>query len=82
MRVKARPSGGGWIIRALVRPASWADAASITVVPLSFAGRPLMSDLLPATLRVGYGRAFGARLNLPLNVDLTASEPLEHPATF
>ena len=54
VRVKARPSGSGWIIRALVRPAAWADAASITVVSLSLAGRPLMSDLLPATLRVGY----------------------------
>ena len=54
LRVQARPSGGGWIIRALVRPAAWADAASITVVSLSLAGRPLTSDLLLATLRVGY----------------------------
>ena len=57
LRVKARPSGGGWTIRALVRPAAWADAASVTVVSLSLAGRPLMSDLLPATLRVGYNYA-------------------------
>ena len=56
-RVKARPSGGGWIISALVRPAAWADAASVTVVSLSLAGRLLMSDLLPATLRVGYNHA-------------------------
>ena len=52
--VKARPSGGGWIARALVRPAAWADAASVTVVTLSLAGRPLPCDCLPATLRVGY----------------------------
>ena len=57
LRVKAHPSGGGWIIRALIRPAAWADAASVTVVSLSLERRPLMSDLLPATLRVGYNHA-------------------------
>ena len=55
--VKARPSGGGWIARALVRPAAWAHAASVTIYSLSLAGRPLPSDCLPATLRVGYNHA-------------------------
>ena len=56
--VKARPSGdGGWITRALSRPAAWADAASITVVSLSLAGRPLPCDFLPAILAVGYNHA-------------------------
>ena len=52
--VKALPSGGGCIIRALARPSVWADAASVTVLSLSLAGRPLPCDFLPATLRVGY----------------------------
>ena len=55
--VSARPSGGGWILRALVCPAAWADAVSVTVVSLSLAGRPLLCDCLPATLRVGYNHA-------------------------
>ena len=55
--VKARPSEGAWIVRALVRPASWTDAASVTVVSLSLAGRPVPCDSLPATLRVGYNHA-------------------------
>ena len=57
LRVQARPSGGGWTIRALSRPAAWADAASVTVVSLSLAGRPLPCDCLPATLSVGYNHA-------------------------
>ena len=57
LRVKARPSRGSWIVRALVRPAAWADAVSVTVVSLSLAGRPLTCDCLPATLRVGYNHA-------------------------
>ena len=55
--VKARPSGDGWIARALARPAAWADAASVTIVSLSLAGRSLPCDCLPATLRVGYNHA-------------------------
>ena len=55
--VSARPSGGGWIARALIRPASWADAAFVTVVSLSLAGQPLPCECLPATLRVGYNHA-------------------------
>ena len=52
-------SGGGWIARVLVRPASWAAASSVTLLSLTFAGRPLPCDsgLLPATLRVGYNHA-------------------------
>ena len=57
MLVKARPSGGGWIVRVLVRPAAWADAAFVTVHSMSLAGRPLLCDCLPATLRVGYNHA-------------------------
>ena len=53
----ARPCDGGWIARALVRPASWADAASVTVVSLSLADRLMACDCLPATLRVGYNHA-------------------------
>ena len=55
--VNARPSGGSWIARALVRPSAWANAASVTVVSLSLAGRPLPCDCLPATLQVGYNHA-------------------------
>ena len=53
----ARPSGDSWIARVLVHPAYWADAASVSVVSLSLAGRPLPCDCLPATLRVGYNHA-------------------------
>ena len=55
--VKARPSGGCRIIRALVHPAYWANAASVTVVSLILAERPIPCDCLPATLRVGYNHA-------------------------
>ena len=57
LRVKARPSEGGWIARVLVCPAYWANAASVTVHSMSLAGRPLPCDCLPATLRVGYNHA-------------------------
>ena len=55
--VKARPSKGGWIVRVLVRPGAWADAASVTLHSISLAGQPLSCDCLPATLRVGYNHA-------------------------
>ena len=55
--VTARPFGGGWIVRALARPTSWADATSVTVVSFSLAGRPLPCKCLPVTLRVGYNHA-------------------------
>ena len=55
--VAARPCSGGWIARALMRPAAWADAASVTVVSLTLAGRPMPCDCLPATLRVGYNHS-------------------------
>ena len=55
--VSLRPSVSGWIARALIRPASWAVATSVTVVSLALAGRPLPISRLPATLRVGYNNA-------------------------
>ena len=57
LSVSARPTGGGWIARALVRPSAWANAKSVTLVSLSLAGRPLPSDCLPATLRVGFNHS-------------------------
>ena len=55
--LSARLSGGGWIVRALLHPAPWVDASSVSVVSLTQAGRPLPRDSLPATLRVGYNHA-------------------------
>ena len=52
LHVNARSSGDACIIRALARPSAWANAASVTVVSLSLAGR--LARGLPATLRVGY----------------------------
>ena len=52
--VAVRPSGNGWIARVLIHPATWANVASVTVLSLSLAGRPLPCDCLPATLRVGF----------------------------
>ena len=54
-QVSACRFGDGWIARALIHPACWSDATSITLVSLTLAGRPLPCDcLLPATLRVRY----------------------------
>ena len=50
-------TGGCWIARALIRPASWQDAVFVNVASLSFLGRPLSCDCLPATLRVSYNHA-------------------------
>ena len=50
--VSVRSSGSGWIARALIHPATWVEAASVTVVSLTLAGHPLLPDCLPATLRV------------------------------
>ena len=55
--VSVRPSGGGWVARALVDPAAWAHAASVTVASVSLTGQPLPCDSIPATLRVGYNHA-------------------------
>ena len=60
LSVTARPSvsGSGWIARALVSPAVWAEAASVTVASLTLAGRqPLLWDCFPATLQVGFNHA-------------------------
>ena len=54
LTVTAHLSCGSWMARALVRPASWADAASVTVVSLSLEGQPVPCECLPATLPVGY----------------------------
>ena len=55
--ISVRSSSSGWIARALFSPEYWADAASVTVVSLLFAGRSLSCDRLPMTLRVGYNHA-------------------------
>ena len=55
--VVARPSGGGWIARALVHPGAWAGAVSVTVHSVSLAERPIACNCLPMTLRVGYNHA-------------------------
>ena len=55
--LSARSSSGGWVARALIHPAAWVNAASITVVSFSLARRPLLSDCLPVTLEVGYNHA-------------------------
>ena len=55
--LSVRPSGRGWIARALIDPASWADATSVTMESISLAGWLLACDCLPATVRVGYNHA-------------------------
>ena len=52
--VSMRPSGDSWVIRALIRPATWADAGSISLESVALAGQPLACDCLPARLRVLY----------------------------
>ena len=60
-RISVRRCGGGWIARALIRPATWADAASVTVLSFTLAGRNLPCDCLPATLQVGYNHALAPK---------------------
>ena len=55
--VTARPASGGWMARALIHPLSWHNATSVSVLSLTFAGRPLSCECLPATLLVGYNHA-------------------------
>ena len=43
--ITARLSRRGWIARALILPLSWADAATITVLAFTFAGRPVAFPL-------------------------------------
>ena len=50
-------TNNGWIARALILPATWANATSLTIVRLTLAGLPLASDSLPASIRVGYNHA-------------------------
>lgn len=53
-QVSVRPSGDSWVARALLRPAGWIGASSVTVISLSILGRPLHFDGLPVSLRVGF----------------------------
>ena len=55
--VSVQSMAGGWILRALIHPASWANVASVTLVSLSLAGHHFPCSCLPVTLRVGYNHA-------------------------
>ena len=56
--VTIRRSDSGWVARALVCPATWANAKSVAVDGVTFAGRPLPCAYLPAVLRVGYNHTW------------------------
>ena len=75
-RVSVRRVDSGWIMRALIDPASWTDVASVSCVEsLSFAGQPLPSICLPATLRVGYNHVAaraGAVISASMSGDVAA----------
>ena len=45
------------VARMLVPPHLWAGASSIVIESLTFAGRPMLCDLLPATAHVGFEHA-------------------------
>lgn len=55
--VSMRPSGDSWVARALIRPATWADADFVSLDYVAFAGQPLACDCLPGRLRVGFNHA-------------------------
>ena len=55
--ISVRPSGDGWIARALICPTSWAAATSVTVASLTFGGKALPCYCFPHTMRVGYNHA-------------------------
>ena len=55
--VSVRTTAAGWTARALIRPQTWDDAASVTLTSITLTGRPLPCDCLPVTLRVGYNHA-------------------------
>lgn len=73
--VSVHRSDKGWAVRALVCPATWADAKSVAVVGLSFAGRPLPCASIPAILRVGYNHAYA-----PAGAVLAAAKVGDVPA--
>ena len=50
-------SNGRLVTRLLLAQHHWAGAVSIVIESLTFAGRPLLCDLLPATAQVGYNHA-------------------------
>ena len=73
--VTVRLSCSRWVARALMSPATWTDASTVTVVSLSVAGRPLPTHCLPTMLLVGYNHApgpAGAVLAAALAGDVTA----------
>ena len=47
----------GWVVRAQLCPASWANAASVSVASLTIADRPVPCSLFPASVRVGFNHA-------------------------
>lgn len=55
--LSAHFSDGGIIARALIHPASWADADSVKVTSLTLGGHAVLCGILPATLGVGYNHA-------------------------
>lgn len=60
VETSVRPTEGGWIARAQLYPASWADAASIRVTSLTIADRPVACSFFPASVRVGFNHASAA----------------------
>ena len=73
--LSAQPMVGGWIVRALILPATWADETFITVSSIALAGRPMPCDFLPAKLFIGYNHAPappGAVFNAALTGDVVA----------
>jgi len=73
--LSVQPILGGWIARALILPATWADETFVAVSSISLAGRPLPGDSLPATLFIGYNHVpapSGAVFNAALAGDVVA----------
>lgn len=73
--VSVRYAESSWIARALIRPASWAGALSVSVMPITLVRLPVPSACLPATLPVGFNHDPG-----PAGPVLTAAKAGDAPA--
>ena len=80
--VSARPTGSGWVARAMVHPAAWADAASITATSLTLSGQLLLSDSLPATLQVLAHHNFFNHSRAPAGAVYAAGDAGDVPALY
>ena len=55
--ISVRQTATCWVARALLHPSSWAGARSVVLDSLTLGGQPIVSQHLPATLRISFNHA-------------------------